>query len=263
MISVAISYFNRKEHLRNTLNSMRKSSYKNFEVIVVDDGSDDEHRIDDLENDFDFLKTIRIEKEDKKHVNPCVPFNMALGETKGDIIILQNPECFHYDDVFQHANKNIKDGDYLVYSVVNKDVMNAFGKINWNNNYNFEINNIVNININDRLNNHWYTHSQFRAQALNFCSAITRNDMRKLNGFDERYANGIERDDVEFLVRIGRLKLNIKYVDSVIVVHQTHPPFYYSSMTFPALRERNHKLFAETTNIEDIIRVNPNKIIIE
>ena len=262
MISVAMTYFNRKQHLINTLNSMTKSVYKNFEVIIVDDGSDDEHRIEDLQEQFNFIKIIRINPEQKTHTNPCIPFNIALGNTGGDIIILQNPECFHYDDVFSHVVKNIKPNKYLAYTVVNKDVASQLSSIDWNNNYQFEKNNILKIDINSRVGNHWYTHSQFRAQALNFCTAITRDDMKELNGFDERYANGIERDDVEFLVRIQRKKMNIVFVDNVLVIHQSHHPFYYSGVDWNELRNHNHNLFAHTTNIETTIKVNPNKMII-
>ena len=87
--------------------------------------------------------------------------------------------------------------------------------------------------------------------------------MKELNGFDERYAHGVERDDVEFLVRIYRKKMNIVFVDSVLVVHQSHPPFYYSTQEFTDLRTHNHQLFAQTTNIENTIKVNPDKIIIK
>jgi len=262
MISVAMAYYNRKQHLINTLHSINKSVYKDFEVIIVDDGSDDEHRIDDLEKQFKFLKTIRIDKENKKHTNPCIPFNIAFGYCSGDIFILQNPECFHYDDVFQHVINNIEKNKYLVYSVINKNVVNVLKKINWNNNYSFEINKLIKININDNNDGQWYAHRIFRPAAINFCTAITKEDLIELNGFDERYAYGIERDDVEFLERVRRKKMNVVFVDSVVVIHQTHEQFSYNNKNSNKLRNINHNLYAETTAKENIIKANPNKIII-
>ena len=38
-VSVCIAHFNRPEHLRQALESLRAQDYPNFEVIVVDDGS--------------------------------------------------------------------------------------------------------------------------------------------------------------------------------------------------------------------------------
>jgi len=259
MISVAIAYYNRKQHLRNTLWSMTKSMFKDFEVIVVDDGSDDINRLDDLEKQFEFLKVIRINPEDKTHTNPCIPFNMALSHTKGDIIILQNPECFHYNDIFQHVNNNISKNTYLAYSTINKNLVNEFSEIDWKN-YSPEIlNDIVKINNNDT----WYCHSKFRPMALNFCSAIMRSDLIELNGFDERYAYGVERDDVEFLTRIQRKNMNILIVDNILVVHQSHTPFYYVKKDSNVFKNINHTLFSRTTAIENIIKANPDKIILK
>ena len=157
----------------------------------------------------------------------------------------------------------MKPNKYLVYTVVNKDVQKQLSTINWSNNYRFELNNLIRVNVSERHGNHWYTHSQFRPDAFNFCTAMTRDDMMDLNGFDERYAHGVERDDVEFLVRIKRKGMNINFVDSVLVIHQSHPPFYYSTREFVELRAHNHDLFAKTTNLENIIRANPNKEIIK
>ena len=264
MISIAMTYYNRRQHLINTLHSFTKSEYKNIEVIVVDDASDDEHRIEDLMDDFDFLKVIRIDKEDKKHVNPCVPFNIALSHTTGDIIILQNPECFHYGDVLSHAAENAEKNKYLAYTVVNKDLVNELSQIDWNENFSFEKNKRVPmIHINEREGNLWYCHSQFRPEALNFCTAITRDDLVELNGFDERYANGVERDDVEFLERIKKKGMQIVFIDSVLVIHQTHPPFSYTQKNAELLRKNNHALFARTTACETTIKVNPDKEIIK
>ena len=66
MISIATTFYNRKNQFINTLKSLEKSSIKNFEVIVVDDASDDDQRIEYLENEFKFLKVYRIERHEKK-----------------------------------------------------------------------------------------------------------------------------------------------------------------------------------------------------
>jgi len=264
MISIAMAYYNRRKHLINTLNSITKSEYKKIEVIIVDDGSDDEHRIEDLQEQFDFLTVIRIDKKDKKHINPCVPFNIALGKTKGDIVILQNPECFHYDDVLTHVAENIKPNNYLAFGVVNKDLSDVMAGIDWNNNFQFEkVSKLPAIQVNSNEGNHWYCHSQYRKDALNFCTAIMRDDLIELNGFDERYANGVERDDVEFLFRIRRKGMNIIHVDNVVVIHQSHSPFNYTQSNAQKLRIANHNLFSKTTACENIVKANPNKEVIK
>lgn len=259
-ISVVMAYYNRKKHLVNTLWSMSQSKYKNFEVIVVDDASDEEHRINDLKKQFNFLKTYRIRKDHKKHTNPCIPLNKAISMSTGDIIIIQNPECFHFNDVFSHVVNNIEENKYLAYSVVNRDIVNKLNNLIINGYYYNNVNDLIN----ERKNKHkkWYCHSINRPKALNFCTAITRDDLKELNGFDERYAFGIERDDVEFLDRIQRKGMDIVFVDDIVVIHQSHKPFYYSNYNSKKLKDINHNLYKETTEKENIIKVNPLKIIL-
>lgn len=63
-LSIVSAYHNRKSQLINTLNTIKKSSeITNTEFIVVDDCSDDNERIEDLQSQFHFLKVIRLEKK--------------------------------------------------------------------------------------------------------------------------------------------------------------------------------------------------------
>ena len=98
-ISIVTSYFNRKKLLINTLKSIKQTEFKNFEFIIVDDASNNDNKIDDLVYDFPFIKLIRIEPEDKWYINPCIPFNIGFKNITGDIVIIQNPECFHTSDI--------------------------------------------------------------------------------------------------------------------------------------------------------------------
>ena len=81
MISIVTSYYNRKQIFIRTLNSIKSQLdiYKNpLEVIVVDDGSDAEERLEDLVVEFPFLKIVRLEKENKWYKNSCIPFNINV-----------------------------------------------------------------------------------------------------------------------------------------------------------------------------------------
>lgn len=257
-ISIVMGYYNRKQHLVNTLWSISKSRYKNFEVIVVDDGSSVSHRVRDLEKDFSFLKVYRINIKDKLHKNPCVPLNKAISHSTGDIIILQNPECFHYDDIIRHAAYNTEEGKYLAFSTINKDSVDLITKyMNKDNMKKLK----EKMTFEGKIR--WYCHSEHRPKALNFCTAITRKDLSELNGFDERYANGIERDDAEFLERVGRKGMEIIFVDDKLVIHQKHEPVYYNQPESNDLRKINHDLYRHTTATEKIIKVNPTKTILK
>ena len=121
MISIATTYYNRKNQFINTLKSLQKSSIKDFEVIVVDDASDDDQRIEDLQNEFKFLKVFRINKNEKKFHNPCIGFNLAFSKCSGDVIIIQNAECLHYSDILKLTLEKITNNNYLSFACYSID----------------------------------------------------------------------------------------------------------------------------------------------
>ena len=268
MISIVMSYYNRRQHLINTLNSILQSRYTNYEVVVVDDGSSDEHRIEYLQDTYKFLKVIRIEPSEKNHTNPCIPTNIAIQNCIGDIIIIQNPECFHCDDILTYTADNIKENVYLAYTTVNKNVVDKLMFIDWNIDYKQQLKYLVgDIDINKSLpQNHWYCHERFRPKAYNFCTAILREDLKKLNGFDERYAYGVDYDDDEFLHRIIKMGMSVKFIGECLVIHQHHSSHYEiisDKNLVNSIRKRNYEIYKNYTCKETEVFVNPDKIIVK
>lgn len=53
-ISVIIPVYNAEKYLQNCINSIQKQTYRDYEVIIIDDGSTDESPLicDKLANDF-------------------------------------------------------------------------------------------------------------------------------------------------------------------------------------------------------------------
>ncbi len=224
MISIVTSYYNRKKLFEETLKTIKKSEIKDIEVVAVDDGSDPGQRLEDLKHQFPFLKIVRLEKENKWYINPCVPFNIGIKESKGDKIILQNPECLHVHDVLKCVEEELDDSKYISFSCyavspeLNKKVplQSQYGTL------------ADDIKIFPQKayiggdNPGWYNHSVYRPTYYHFCAALTRNNMAKLNGFDERLAMGIGYDDDEIVARIRMLGLNLVINDNISVIHQYH-----------------------------------------
>lgn len=219
MISIVTAYYNRKDLFYRTLKSITKSKFKDIELIAVDDGSDAEHRIEEFIDEFPFLKVVRINPEDKWYVNCCIPFNRGIREAKGEIIVLQNPECLHVGDVLTYINEHVNDTNYISVSAygLDKKTTEIIDEL--------PDNPISKFPQRPYMGNRalgWYNHSVYRPEAWHFCSAMTRKNMAKLNGFDERFAEGVACDDVEFIVRIKKLGLQIKITEDVSVIHQFH-----------------------------------------
>jgi len=227
-ISIVMAYYNRISQLKNTLKSILYSAnHSQVEVIIVDDASTDAHRLEHITSDFDLdIKLLRIEPFEKKWVNPCVPFNMGFKKATGDLIILQNPECLHVGDVISASKMLIKNNIYINFGCY------ATGKLSTeklNTTSDFSIENIENMlapmvnsppSIN--LQDSWYNHPLHNPIGLHFCSAIMRDDLFDLGGFDERYSQGIAYDDNDLIVRIQRKKMEVNMVTEPFVIHQYH-----------------------------------------
>lgn len=236
-----------------TLATIAKSNYSNFEVIVVDDASREEERVEYLQQHFPFLKVFRIEEDEKWYINPCIVYNKAIAKATGDIIIIQNPECLHIGDVVSFIAKNVTDSDWLSVSTY------AF-----NFNYTYIIQNegripdfrkLPQCSFNGKMGLGWYNHPEYRPVHYHFCVGITRKSMEALGGFDERYAMGYAYDDDELVTRAKRLGLTMKIITDVTVIHQYHDKERGNKERHLQAIERNKRLFYEVTSKEHTIKV--------
>jgi hypothetical protein len=95
----------------------------------------------------------------------------------------------------------------------------------------------------------WYNHSEFRPVGFHFCSAIAAGNLKKINGFDERFNDGIAYEDNYFVHQIKSLGLNIKIINYPFVFHQ----FHYSNTVedITELVEKNRLLYLELSQGND------------
>jgi glycosyltransferase involved in cell wall biosynthesis len=212
-ISIVMAFYNRQKLLDRTMKSIEKSRVKNYEVIIVDDASDEPCVCPQA-------KVLRIEPKDKWYHNPCIPYNRGFREATGDIVIIQNPECMHVGDILDYADKNAHTNLYISFGCY---------AINPTETENLD-NGILPEKINSTFvidgRHGWYNHTIYRPKAYHFCSAIMRQDLMALGGFDERYANGVAFDDDAFIRSIRR-KMPVVIVDDPYVIHQYHHHFAY------------------------------------
>ena len=182
--------------------------------------------------DKDFLVFIDKDPDPKDYFNPCVAYNRAFSEAlrhDPDIIIIQNGECYHNGDIIGYAEKHLTESNYLsfgCYSLSEKSPLPPV--ILWDEGASFD------------GQCAWYNHSKFRPVGYHFCSAITPSNLRKLNGFDERFAHGIGYDDSHFVRQIKELGLKIEIIDEPFVFHQWH---YSNKLNNSELINRNKTIY--------------------
>ena len=234
-VSIILPYYNRKDLIINTLKSFEYFYHnKNIEVIIVDDCSADEHRLDGFLNFNLNIKLIRL--ENKNGVNPCYPYNVGVKESSGDILILTSPETFHTTNMFDISdNFNGLDDDTcllfsvfcltdktLINNILNEPIFNLKLSLT-----NFAVPNFY-LNLGEfgySYNNRygsWYLHSIIKRSDLNFFMAITRNKFYDLSGFDERFRFGTGYDDDDFKDRLIETNSKFIYLDNAVAIHIDH-----------------------------------------
>lgn len=228
-VSIVIQYYNRRYQLLNTIKSISESnSYQDIEIIIVDDASDDIHKIDDLPSYYPDLNfsIFSFTKQEKWWGCPVIPINKGIAMASGDVIILLCGECMFVGDIITDVLRRIKTNDYLVYATLSL-TPEATQQLNFMS-YDDIINNqFESINLPGHTGG-WYQHSLHRNTCFNFCTAITKEDLDDLGGFDERFAYGISHGDDNFLDRVKLKGMNIISIDSPMTYHQ-----YHDRMLFP------------------------------
>ena len=106
-VSIIIAVKNSTRTIERAIKSIRKQSYKDIEVIIVDDASDPEQKVADLQLRFPFLTVVTVEANPYK--NPCIVYNTAFSMCSGEVVIIQNPECLHVGELIQSVAENIDD----------------------------------------------------------------------------------------------------------------------------------------------------------
>lgn len=120
LVSVVIPTYNRKNILKRLLKSLLRSSYKNLEVIIIDDASKDQ-TFEEIKKEYSANRRIKIYRN-KKNLFAAGSKNVGLGKAKGKFI------AFVDDD-------NVVDSrmiEELVKVLVDNQEVGEVGPINYN-----------------------------------------------------------------------------------------------------------------------------------
>ena len=110
LISVIVLNYNAGELLLNCIDSIKKSVYKNLEIIVVDNISTDKSQEICKEKHPD-IKLI----QNKKNFGYCEGNNIGIREAKGDFVVILNPDTIVESNWLNElitAHKEFGDGLY-------------------------------------------------------------------------------------------------------------------------------------------------------
>jgi GT2 family glycosyltransferase len=256
-ISIVMAYFNRRNLLLKTLEILEKHPLKEkIELIVVDDASESDHRLEGyLDTSFETL-LVRINPEHKTYINPGIPYNIGVNQARAKKIIIQNPECAHAGDLIT-PTLNLKENTYLSFNcyALGDDTTNVFLKKDLSE-MSFEqycsaaVRAVYALPQRSADTNGgkrgecWFNHSNIRPSAFHFAAALHKKDWDDLGGFSEDFAHGIGYEDTDFVRRVSK-KMDIMY-SSELVIHLNHgcnPSFLESNAS--ELYDANEKIYIE------------------
>lgn len=250
LISVCMATHNRKRQLKNSLKALEiHAKDLPVEIIIVDDNSDETFTKKELSK---YKLNIKYKiRRDRSRQDPVIPNNMAFDMAKGSIFVMSCGEILIAENILKHAFESITDDNYICYSVYSfgqdqLDFIDGFNNLK-------KINELITILsqtcVTAGAAPGWYIHPQYRPVALPFCAAISKRNMEKLSGYDERFMFGVGHADDDFLRRIYDLKLQVSILEHPWAVHQPHQLTDYSNLELVKL---NLDIYNEQANSKNI-----------
>ena len=129
LISIIVLNYNAGELLLNCINSLKKSTYQNIEILVVDNiSSDGSHT--KCKKQFPDIKLI----QNRKNLGYCGGNNVGIKEAKGEFIVILNPDTIveenWLDEMFNAFNE-FGDGLYQpkIISLNESDIIQSTGNM--------------------------------------------------------------------------------------------------------------------------------------
>jgi glycosyltransferase involved in cell wall biosynthesis len=208
-ISIVMTACNRSVQTYYTLDTINQSSYKNVQIIIVDDSTSDPILIEQLEKYDLHIELINI--KNKFWVNPCVNYNIGFKHIRGGKVIIQNAEvCYIKGDVLSYVANIVKDNEYHSFDIYALDNIKE-------NELLYKNHDITN------LKGTWYQHPIHRNAYFHFLIGMTITTFNKIGGFDIDYAIGVDYDDNALVYQVKNNNINmINVQNSCLGVHQWH-----------------------------------------
>ncbi|MFC1595771.1 glycosyltransferase family 2 protein [Candidatus Margulisiibacteriota bacterium] len=185
-ISVIIPTFNRKDELRLTLNSLLKQSFRDFELIVADDGSSDGTNF--MVDDFSSQSWFPVKHCWHENAGRSAARNMGLKKAVGEVVVFIDDHII-LDEHFLLEHKKVYDTDGITAargrSVLVNDVLQVV-----------DVANLEPLIVDkNRIQDPFYT---FITNNL----SVKRSALLEVNGFDEDFKNyGFQDSELGYRIK--------------------------------------------------------------
>jgi hypothetical protein len=201
-ISIIMTASNRSKQTYFTLSTIQNSSFKEIQVIIVDDSDEDPIKKEELEKYPFYIDFISIKKQNKNWINPCVNYNIGFQYIKGSKVVIQNAEVCHVGDVLAYMGNNMIPDNYYICDVRASKSLDANDSIYKNNI------NTIDIYKTDELFGNWLQDKSIMNN-YHYLVGMTLETFNKIKKFSYDYTFGVDYDDNDFLLKIKSKNINI------------------------------------------------------
>ena len=231
LVSIIVLNYNAGELLLNCIESIKKSSYQNIEILVVDNISSDGSQIKCKER-FPDVKLI----QNKKNLGYCGGNNVGIKEAQGEFIVILNPDTIVESNCIDElliAHKKFGDGLYQpkILSLNEENIIQSTGNMLHVFGFGFARDKGKKIiDINEEIEKIGY--------ASGTCLFTTREVIQKVGLLDEFLF--LYHDDLDLGWRAAQIGINSYYVPKSKIFHVESYSLKWSAKKFYWL-ERNRK----------------------
>ena len=237
-ISIILSTYNQPSWLEKALQGYEFQTFKDFEILIADDGSKDETRllIENYKNKSK-LKITHIWHEDNGFQKTII-LNKSIISSKSDYLLFSDGDCIPRSDfvekhISQKEEKYFLSGGYFKLPMSISEIISLDDIKNQNC---FDINWLKKNGLNSSIKNYKLTARGCTEKLLNRLtptkatwnghnSSGWKKDILNVNGFDERMQYGGEdRELGERMLNLGIRSKQLRY--SAVCVHLDHARGY-------------------------------------
>jgi len=241
LVSIIILNYNAGDLLKNCVNSVFESNYKNFEVILVDNVStDDSHK--KCKERFEKIQLI----ENSENFGYCEGNNIGIRKAKGEFIVILNPDTIvepNWLDEFLKAYSKFGDGLYQpkILSLYEKDVLQSTGNMMHLFGFGFARDKGI-------TDNNQFKEIEKIGYASGTCLFTSSKVLSKIGLLDPFLF--LYHDDLDLGWRAAQLGINSYFVPTATIFHAESYILKWSSKKFYWL-ERNRKYCLLTHSSRD------------
>lgn len=255
-ISVIFSTYNSEEWLEKVILGFSVQTFRNFEIIIADDGSREatKNLIDKLRAEID-IPIIHVWQEDNGFQKSQI-LNKAILASTSDYLIFTDGDCIPRKDFVEVHDKFREKGYFLSggYFKLPMDISKLISKDDIINQRCFDLNWLKANGLPSSFKNIKFLASGLGSKILNFVTPTNaswnghnssgwKQDLMEVNGFNqEMQYGGQDRELGERLFNKGLKSKQIRY--SAICVHLDHKRGYVNEETWKknhAIRENTRK----------------------